>query len=360
MKVKVLSVEVTNNVVSRCGPNWFTRRVFVLCSFVWLSSILHPACNAIHAQESGRQIVAAEDTAAEDTVSPHVVRLAPSAVSATNPASKQARWYPRPITTLTGTVVSLDDNQLVFQVAGQPIADRYAASRVIDIQWPSASADQQLGMEQFRDGQFGESLTTLISAVSSKTNGKPPPVWRQQWLSMLAAQAAWRSGRIEIALELVQQLDARPMPPMVWALLPIDWTGPVTMNEDGFQIAAKRASSKSLATKLVAASYLLRSPKYRSAAATAIERLAQSNGPAPLKSLAAQLRWRSKTPLQWQRDWRQWEDEIDTLPITLQTAPMCCLAQVAQRAGLADVAKRWRLTLEMVPPTWHPDLSSLE
>ena len=49
---------------------------------------------------------------------------------------------------------------------------------------------------------MGESLTKLPDVLKER-----PPVWRQQWITMLASVAAWKSGRSKICLELVSQLD---------------------------------------------------------------------------------------------------------------------------------------------------------
>ncbi|MCO8125504.1 hypothetical protein NHH03_27445 [Stieleria sp. TO1_6] len=284
--------------------------------------------------------------------SPHRVRLAPLA-SSTAPAD--SAWYPQPLVSHTGTVVQFDADQISIVLAGQSVPTRFAASRVIEIESVRPAPDQRAALALFEQAEFGAALPALIRAISEHDAATRPPVWRQQWLSMLACQAAWRSGRAEIALELVDQLDARPLPPLMLSMLPIDWTGSVAMSDQEFEIAAGRAGSKSLAVKLVAASWLLRSPKYHDAAQSALTRLAAQSQRQTIAKLAGQLVWRSKTPPEIVADWQRWEQQINALPMALQTGPMVALFYSTRQAGLSDVAKRWQMTLEHAAPTWHPD-----
>ena len=67
-------------------------------------------------------------------------------------------------------------------------------------------------LETFAEGDYSASLLKLPDILAAK-----PPVWRQQWITMIAAVAAWKSGRSELSLELVSQLDRRPLPPIAIA-----------------------------------------------------------------------------------------------------------------------------------------------
>jgi hypothetical protein len=283
---------------------------------------------------------------------PDRVRLAPG-IESKSP-SKQ-RWYPRPVTTQIGKVVQLDANQLSIILAGQVTPTRFASERVLGIELSTIPEDQAAAIESFNQGNFTAALPGLIRSISERDRSDRPPVWRQQWLSMLAAQAAMRSGRGDVALELVAKLDARPLSAMILGILPIDWTGTLVTDNDMFDSAVRRAKSDSLAVKLVAASWLLRSPTYRSAAESAIRRLAAQQDRKRISSLAAQLVWRTKTPPELQAQLAQWEDQIDELPMALQTGPMVSLRHHAQRAGIKDAARKWELAIELAAPTWHPD-----
>ncbi|WP_182867199.1 hypothetical protein [Stieleria mannarensis] len=285
--------------------------------------------------------------------SPHRVRLSPSLAST---ADSPRRWYPRPLTTLDGTIVTFDADQLSILIGDQNAPTRVASARVNAIEWRDAPADQIAALDLFHQGDFAAALPALVRCISDHDASSRPPVWRQQWLSMMAAQAAMRSGRGDIALELVRQLDARPLPLMILGILPIDWTGSVGDDQAFVQTAAKHAASDSLAVKLVVASWLLRSPKYRGAAEAALVRLAGQQDRKTIALLAKQLTHLTKSPPAIKSNLRLIEAEIEQLPMALQTAPMVCLLNLVQQSGLEDAAKKWKLMLELAAPTWHPDL----
>ena len=285
--------------------------------------------------------------------SPHRVRLAPR-INTTSNATQ--RWYPRPLSTQTGNVLQLDADQLSIVLTGQNAPTRFAARRVLDIELTTVPQEQDAAIRSFKQGDFKNALPALVRCVSDQDPSDRPPVWRQQWLSMLAAQAAMRSGRGDIALELVGQLDARPLPTMTLGLLPIDWTGMAATHDHMMDVAAERAGSKSLAVKLVVASWLLRSPKYRPAAEAAVRRLTAQQDRKRISTLAGQLRWRTKTPPEVEAGLQRWENEIDQLPMALQTGPMISLLHLVRQAGLKNATKKWELTIEHAAPTWHPGL----
>lgn len=280
---------------------------------------------------------------------PHTVRLAPAGGS-----GDAATWFPDAIETVSGTIVQFDADQIAIRLADQELATRFASDRVIEVLVNAAAEDQVAAMEQFKQGAFDAALPALIRSISEPDAETRPPVWRQQWLSMLAAQAAMRSGRGEIAIELIGQLDERPLPLIVLALLPLDWKG--TAGEPLQQAAVAGARSPSPAVKLVAASWLLRSTKYRAAAETAIERLATQTERPQLARLAQQLRLRTLSPPEVKANVDRWERQLQALPIVLQTAPMVSLANTCRQLGLAERTRKWDLIIRHASPTWHPDL----
>lgn len=284
--------------------------------------------------------------------SPHRVRLAP-AIETTSGSAQ--RWYPRPLTTHNGTVTQFDGDQIAILIDGQTVPTRFASQRVLEIESAETPEDQAVAIDLFRRGDFAAALPALVRSVSDHDASSRPPVWRQQWLSMLAAQAAMRSGRGDIAIELVAQLDARPLPAMTLGLLPIDWTGSIGGNDPRIDVAAARASSDSLAVKLVVASWLLRSPKYRSAAESAVQRLAAQRDRPWIATLAGQLIWRTRPPPEIEANLTRIEQEIDALPMAFQTGPMISLLNLARDSGSKDAVKKWDMVLEMAAPTWHPD-----
>ncbi|WP_233903205.1 hypothetical protein [Stieleria maiorica] len=284
---------------------------------------------------------------------PHRVRLSPPLAST---ADSTQHWYARPLTTLDGTIVTFDTDQLSILIGDQTAPTRVASERVNAIELTDAPADQVAALDLFHQGDFAAALPALVRCISDQDASDRPPVWRQQWLSMMAAQAALRSGRGDIALELVRQLDARPLPLMILGILPIDWTGTVGDDPTFVQTAAEHAASDSLAVKLVVASWLLRSPKYRSAAEAALVRLAGQEDRRTIALLARQLTHRTAPPPVIKANLNSIEAEIQQLPMALQTAPMISMLNLVRQSGLEDAAKKWQLLLELAAPTWHPDL----
>ncbi|PAY20435.1 hypothetical protein CKO51_06255 [Rhodopirellula sp. SM50] len=289
------------------------------------------------------------------TEPPHRVRLAPPTETKSNSSE---RWYPRPLSTLGGTIQTYDAEQLAIVLDGQSVVTRVSSPRVVAVELTRVPADQAAALELFHQGDFGAALPALVRSISDHDASSRPPVWRQQWLSMMAAQAAMRAGRGDIALELVSQLDARPLPTTTLAILPIDWTGAIGGDDPIVQIAAGRAASDSLAVKLVVASWLLRSPKYRGAAEAAVMRLAVQGERKTIALLAKQLTYRTLPPPAIDANLIRIESEIEALPMALQTGPMISILNLVRQSGRKDAAKRWKLTLELAAPTWHPDLAA--
>ncbi|MEM0925180.1 MAG: hypothetical protein AAGJ83_04010, partial [Planctomycetota bacterium] len=246
------------------------------------------------------------------------VQLAPQSIKST-----ERRWYPRPIEWQPGRIVTWDN--AVVEIGAGEQKTKFDESRVIGFELGNIDARQRDALTTFADNNFSEALPRLIRCVSDAEPSARPPVWRQQWLSMIAAQAAKKSGRGKIALELISQLDRRPLPSLVLSLLPVDWLG--TAGEGLQTDAIRGASSPSMATKLVAASWLLRSETYRSAAQTAIVRLGKQSERPRIALLAKQLRYRSMV-LPELRDGGldQWALEWSDLPLSLQTGPLVAIA----------------------------------
>lgn len=282
----------------------------------------------------------------------HRIQLEPS--KPTSDSADRATWFPKPLQTYSGTIDQIDERQISILVSGQSVPERFAIERLIHAELTSVPESQKTAIDAFKEKRFTESLTGLIECVSQPDPDQRPPVWRQQWLSMLASQAAMRSGRGEIALELVKQLDARPMPSFVMGLLPVDWNGSTDPNL--FDSATKMAASESLAVKLVAASWLLRSPKYRPAAEVALARLAKQNEHPAVAMIASQLLWQSKSPTEIRDEWSNWKSQWEKLPMALQAGPLISMLVTAKRLGMSDEAKELELCLRHSAPTWHPDL----
>ncbi len=282
------------------------------------------------------------DVAVAQSTSADRVWLAPGKKTAA-----QSDWYPQSIKVISGKVDSLNDKRLAILISGDEALSRFAAHRVIWIEPGAMSEKEAAALKLFADGDFAGALRPLIDSLSER-----PPVWRQQWLSMLAADAAKRSSRGEIALELVSQLDARPLAPYVLAWLPLAWESRPPPAAS-IQAARGRIDDDSAAVKLVAASWLLSSPS-RGDGSRVLKQLSLDPSRPMIAKLAAAVLWRTATPPQVAENASRWQQAVDQLPIVLQTGPMIALAQKFESAGLDREAKRLRLALEMTPALPYP------
>lgn len=261
--------------------------------------------------------------------------LAPS-----RPAKSDSTWNAQPIKQIGGKITQLDNKQLRVIVAGDEAETLAAAHRVIWIESAGVSNTEATALKLFAEGEYAKSLRPLLDAI-----GEKPPVWRQQWLSIMASVAAWRGSQGRISLELVAQLDARPLAPLIVAWLPVDWDGS-TKPVGSIAAAKERLTDKSAAVRLVAASWLVSSP-HRDQAVAMLDQLALDNQRPVVARLAEIVRWRTATPPQIQQQVDAWQSKVDALPIVLQTGPMRTLAERFTTAGLKRQADKLRLTLEL-------------
>lgn len=265
------------------------------------------------------------------------------------PTAAQSDWYPRSVKVFAGTIVDLDAKQVRFVVAGDEVETRVAAERLLWFDAGKVSETELAAVGLFTDGKYAESVLPLVDVLNEK-----PPVWRQQWLSMLAANAAWRSSRSKISLELVSQLDRRPLAPIVIAYLPVSWRGGA--QEAGAIAAAnERLADQSPAVRLVAASWLLSSPA-RSEATSVLKQLSVNRDRPLIARLAESVLWRVATPPQVSEHWQDWQSKLDALPMVLQVGPTVTLIKKLRSAGQSAAADRLELSLQLTPPHPHPDL----
>jgi len=255
----------------------------------------------------------------------------------------QGDWFPRNIEIVSGRVVALDSKQFRVIPQGQTAETATSAARVLWIEPDQVSDLEREMVNLFKQGKYAQSLSILPDALKGR-----PAVWRQQWLTMLSANSAWKSGRASIALELVGQLDRRPLPAMVLAWLPIAW-------ENGAQSAAvvraakERVQDSSAAVRLVAASWLLSSTD-RNQALQIINELVKDSGTSKeISQLARILSWRVTPPPQVAALRKTWEKQIDALPMAVQTGPTRLLMNKLQASGQAEEAKRLQLSLDLTP-----------
>ena len=254
----------------------------------------------------------------------------------------QSNWYPRPIQKQVGKLLHLDNERFKFLVEGDEVATTGAAYRVIWVRPKNVSEKQSEALQLFKDKKYREAVKPLIDSIAER-----PPIWRQQWLSMLASYAAFQSGRNEIALELVSQLDARPLAPSVLAWLPVDWTGrrPVAARVSA---ALEKLDDQSPAVRLVAASWLIQSTE-RKAATAVLDRLSVSTDRPFIAQLAEALKWRFADPPTVRQQHADWQKKLDRIPMTLQTGPTQVLVQKLRAASMPSKATKLELSLILTP-----------
>ncbi|TWU56915.1 hypothetical protein Poly51_28330 [Rubripirellula tenax] len=254
----------------------------------------------------------------------------------------QSNWYPRAIETIDGRIVDFDNEKMRIVIEGDEVETLIAASRVIWVQPGEVSAVQKAAIENFDAKRYAEALQALPGLLKER-----PPVWRQQWLTMMAANASRETLRGDIAIELVSQIDRRGLPPLVTAWFPIAWQNgsqPAAI----VQAAQKRLQDDSPAVRLVAASWLLSSAD-RSDASSVLNLLAGQTDRPEIASLARCVLWRTATPPEVAASVDKWQQELNQLPMVLQTGPMTGLADKFESAGQIEAAKVLRLQLELTP-----------
>ena len=256
----------------------------------------------------------------------------------------QAQWHPRAIETISGKIVQFDAKQLRVRVSGETSDTLIASHRVLWIEADDLFAKESEALQLFSEGKYAQSVRPFIDALASR-----PPVWRQEWFSMMAATAARMGGQHKIALELVSQLDARPLPPLAVAWLPVDWDGKTRIrNRAVIESAKERLADPSAAVRLVAASWLL-STTDRNIAEPVLRRLSADSQRPIVARLATIVAFRAASPPEVIEGADVWQKKVDALPMVLQSGPTSTLVEKFQRAGLTSRAKKLQLSLELTP-----------
>lgn len=250
-------------------------------------------------------------------------------------------WYVKSVEKLRGEVKQFDDKAIIIIEESSSREVRHVSSRVLWIEWDDQSdLDKQL-CSAFANGRDQEVLAGLSEVLNQR-----PPVWRQQWLTMLGTVSAWRTHRGRISLELVSQLDKRPLPLMTVAWLPISWTNRVE-TDVVVRDAVDRIDDPSELVRLAASSWLLTSA-HRKLAIETLERLMQSERK-EVALLAETLSWRIKSPIEAKQSVKQWKEFVANLPLVLQTGPIILLRDKLESAGDESTAKLLEWSLDVSP-----------
>ncbi len=261
---------------------------------------------------------------------------------APNPSSNQDKsWYVRPVEKLNGQIKQFDNAVIVIVGASNNQETRHASSRVLWIESEDESDLEKTLRNAFAEGNDQHVLTGLSEVLMQR-----PPVWRQQWLTMLAAASAWRTHRGRISLELVGQLDKRPLPLMILAWSPILWKNRIE-SDVVTRDAASRIDDPSELVRLIASSWLLTSTQRQLAVAT-LESLIKSER-TEIATLAEIVLWRSKSPIEARQSITQWKEIVADLPTVLQTGPIVMLKDKMESSGDASTAAQLKWSLEVSP-----------
>ncbi len=262
-------------------------------------------------------------------------------IAPTKPTANQSGWFPRSIKSRVGKVIAIDAKQVRFVSEGDEAESIFSSDRLIWVEPGSQSAKESAALKLVAEGKHSEAVRALLDVLAER-----PPVWRQQWLSMVASGAAWKSERATIALEIVSQIDRRPLPAMVLARLPIQWQN--RRPSPQAEAAAKsRLADPSPLVQLVAASWLL-SSRDRNQAMAAIEKLRADDRP-NVARFAEILSWRTATPPRVAENARAWRTKVESLPIPLQTGPTQTLIDKFRSAELVDQAEILQWSLDLIP-----------
>ena len=244
-------------------------------------------------------------------------------------------------------MIKFDAKQLQYSIVGDDRDATVAADRVLWIEPAELPEGQRAMIASFDEGEFGQSLSMLPDVLKAR-----PAIWRQQWLTMMAACAARRSGRPKIALDLLAQLDRRSLPPMVLAWIPINWNGGAQPRSNQDQ-AIERIADPSPLVQLVAASWLLNSAK-RSPAIAQLKILTQAADRPHIARLAQVLLWTTQPPSVVIESEGEWLAKLESLPMVLQTGPSMALQRKLRSSGQIESANRLLWSNQLTPVNRFP------
>lgn len=277
--------------------------------------------------------IASFSIAAADTLS-----VAPPPIKQDSPPGP---WNARTIETIRGRIVTWDRERCEIEMAdGQ--RQTVASYRVVVAIPDDVHPDQQIWINAWRDQQDTDMIRTLTAAVKTR-----PPVWRQQWMTAVTTGACFRTKRDSIAYDLIGQLDARPLPPMVVSAIAIDWTSQ-RADATGAEMARQQLNHDSPLVRLVAASRLI-AGNHRTEAIDAMKSLATMRDRPSIMVIARLFVAASVNPNELSRRAEELRMQVDRLPIALQDGPRQMLIERFERSGLNDAAREMRLLWQHAP-----------
>ncbi|MGV3486716.1 MAG: hypothetical protein ACO1RT_20020 [Planctomycetaceae bacterium] len=274
---------------------------------------------------------------------PDVLWLEPTPVK-----GDERPFAPRSIARRQGAIESADSKSLVMVPAREDKSVQVTASRVIWIEPGFEDSDTIAAIALFRQGQYAQSISPLLDSITRR-----PSVWRAQWLSMHLWQAAYLAERYPASLELVKQIDARPLPAYIIGGLPIAWIdGRLPASAVDAARSALAQPSTSAATQLVAASWLL-GPSGDQAAVAALHSLVAQKERPLVAQLAETLLWVKTPPPNLRANRQVWKQQLEKLPLAMYAGPAALLADRLEAAGEREEALELFLSVALTPPRPH-------
>ena len=253
--------------------------------------------------------------------------------------SSSLSWDASPIQILDTTIVNWSDRRVATSDPGSDATISYDAVRVLHVMPEPLRAPEREFWNAVTADNFADVLKTFGAAIRSR-----PDPWRQQWMTVWTIRSAARLDRWPAAYKLIRRLDSRPLPPLVFAVLPAAWSGndaTVDVDRDALLIG------DSPATQFVAAMRLL--PIDPRQAIDALERLASDPNQSTLGT------W-SRFVLDVHGDnslaetWPSHEAELDAMPMAVQDGPLDFLWHRVQKAGIDAPDLRLRHRYARVRP----------
>jgi len=256
-------------------------------------------------------------------------------------ATTEGNWLARPLLKLSGTIKQFDTQQLEITVAGETQPTRVRAERIVWVVPAWSDNDARQGLVAYREGQWPQAIAGLFEALK-----KRPPVWRQEWLSVLLANAAFEAGRFPAAFELIAQLDRKPLPIPMLAQLPIVWHGRVTEPTLLSAAEAQLAAPEPL-VRLAAASVLIASENPNAAKQVLLQLAADAQRPLVARLADAQL-WRRATLVETKQQLGRWLEKIEQLPPGVITGPLATVADRLENASDTEQAVEFWLAVALL------------
>lgn len=245
-------------------------------------------------------------------------------------SNTSSSWYAEPIVRRQSNIVSWDRKIVVTQDAGSDQQQSYAASRIVHAAAEPVNPPEQNLINAISTGDDRAVLKSLTAAIQSR-----PPVWRQQWYTVWAIVSVAKIGRFDIAYNLIQQIDALELPPLVIARLPIAWSG-TALTSDTSDVDHDALQSDSAAVRLVAASRLLDVDPGQ--AIQTLAKLKELRSRPAISALAEIMFEIAGSGSRIGNDWQTHLNAIDAMPIILQDGPVEMLAARCRRYGAQSAA----------------------